>query len=428
MTILVQKKGSSHLHLASARILELKAPRLLGVLPLLDDEQGVYTRPLAAQVQPLRFEVDVWDGYEEDYRTLIESGFVNPRVVFQVVRDGQHIGLPVIRAMTADPAELFPVELQLPAPSPLRDREFAISYDQWIEEIENGVRSAPSQVYYDRTAPNENSPFGLSGPSLIDREHLDANGGFARFELPRWPDLRLEDRVLLFFRREGEAPPATPLIVVDIDQANRDLPIIPLLIAESLLMKGRFEVSCQLQDRAGNVNRGSNLLDVTVDLVGGELPPIERIEPDFVSFFGWINCASLERATREPWPDPGIPRGMRFRVPLPLEGVSVGDPVQLIWQMCRDLHGEDPISDASLLPAEPLRADGLVVMPSINELIVKEFEKVFQPGVDAFEGSVRVIYRVRTQAGPWRPSSVEVIKVSLQQPGGRVCSGPWMTT
>lgn len=416
--------------LAGNQLLELLVPRLLDALPLLDDESGIFTLPLEAQAQPLRFELRAWEGYEDDYRALTGSGYTNLQVACQAVRDQQRIGDPVIVAMVAD-SEQFRVELQLPAPSPLRDREFDIAYDLWIVDVENVARSNSTLVYYDRTAPGENAPFTFSGPALIDRDHLEANAGFARLELTRWADLRLEDQVQVFFRPTGGALPTVPTAIITITQANRLLPSIPLLIAEQLLVSGSFEVSCQLHDRAGNINRASNLLPITVDLVGGGelLLPIKRIEPDFVSIFGWINCSSLQRATLDPWPDPGIPRGMRFRVPLPQDGLSVGDPVQISWQMCRDPFGRVPISEASFLPFEPtpLRADGLVVMPFIDELIVDEFRKVFEPGRDPFEGSVNVAYRARTQAGRWRTSAVEVVNVSLQRPGGGVCSGPWIT-
>ncbi|CAK16998.1 hypothetical protein [Pseudomonas entomophila] len=430
MTILVQRNSAVSATLAGNQLLELQVPKLLDALPLLDDENGTFTLPLEAQAQPLRFELRAWEGYEDDYRTLTGSGYTNLQVACQAVRDQQRIGDPVIVAMVAD-SEQFRVELQLPAPSPLRDREFDIAYDLWIVDVGNVARSNSTLVYYDRTAPGENAPFTFSGPSLIDREHLEANAGFARLELPRWADLRLEDQVQVFFRPTGGALPALPTAIIAITQANRLLPNIPLLIAERLLVSGSFEVSCQLRDRAGNLNRASNLLPITVDLVGGEelLLPIKRIEPDFVSIFGWINCSSLQRATLDPWPDPGIPRGMRFRVPLPQDGVSVGDLVQISWQMCRDSFGRMPISEPSLLPFEPtpMRADGIVVMPFINELIVEELRKVFEPGRDPFEGSVNVAYRVRTQAGRWRTSAVEVVNVSLQRPGGGVCSGPWIT-
>lgn len=416
--------------MAGNQLLELQLPTLLDALPLLDDESGIFTLPLEAQAQPLRFELHAWEGYEDDYRTLIGSGYTNLQVACQAVRDQQRTGDPVIVAMVAD-SEQFRVELQLPAPSPLRDREFTIAYDLWIVDVENVARSCPTHVYYDRTAPGENTPFTFSGPSFIDRDHLEANAGFARLELPRWADLRLEDQVQVFFRPTGGAPPTVPTAIIAITQANRLLPNIPLLIAEQLLVSGSFDVSCQLRDRAGNINRASNVLPITVDLVGGGelLLPIKRIEPDFVSIFGWINCNSLQRATLDPWPDPGIPRGMRFRVPLPQDGVSVGDPVQISWQMCRDLSGRVPISEPSLLPLEPtpLRADGIVVMPFIDELIVDEFRKVFEPGRDPFEGSVNVAYRVRTQVGRWRTSTVDVVNVSIQRPGGGVCSGPWIT-
>lgn len=415
--------------LAGNQPLELQVPRLLDALPLLDDENGIFTLPLAVQAQPLRFELHAWDGYEDDYRMLVESGYTNLQVACQAVRDAIPIGDTVIVAMVAEP-ERFRAELELPAPSPLRDREFDIAYDLWIVDVENVVRSSSTQVYYDRTAPGENAPFTFSGPSLIDREHLDANDGSATLELQRWTDLRLEDQVLVFFRPTDGALPTVPTAVITITETNHLLPSIPLLIAEQLLVSGSFHVSCQLRDRAGNVNRASNVLSITVDLSAGGalLLPIERIVPDFVNLNGWINCKSLERSLLDPWPDPDIPRGILFRVPLPQDGVSAGDPVQIIWQMCSDLSGRVPISKPSFLPSKPslLRADGLVVMSAIDELIVEEFRKAFGPEGKPFEGSVNVAYRIQTPAGRWRTSELDSLYVSLQKSSG-VCSGPWLT-
>lgn len=409
----------------------LTAPRLLDTLPLLADEGGIHTLPLAVQYQPLRLAVDVWDSYEADYLEMLDGGSTNLRVVLQAFRDGQSIGEPVEREMQPNPSALFPIEWQIEAPTPLRDREYVIQYQYWYADVFNESTSFPSDVYYDRTSPNSGESFDVSGPDLIDRAHLDANGGFARFELPRWLDIRLEDRVSVFFQLVGGSQPGTPLKDIEIVAGNIDQDPVELLIDEALLRGGDFDVTFQLQDRAGNVNRGSSVLRVKVDL--SVVSPVlllkpKRLERTFVNLSGWINCAALDYATREPWLEP-LPKGVRFQVPLPQDGVAVGDWVQMGWHMCRDQLGMLPIEKQPVwLDEVPLRADGFLVMDRLNELIVEAFARDTDPGRTPFEGSVRVSYKIRDSAGGTRTSEDEVVRVSLR--GSSVdglCTGPWMS-
>lgn len=426
MTILIHKKGTQAAFFAGDELFALAVPRLLNVLPLMADEQGIFTLPRAQQPLPLRFEVDAWQGYVRDYQDLVGSGWVSPRVVFQAVRNGQPVGIPEVRDMTADPGDLFPLTLEMDAPAQLSDSVFTIEYDQWIEGVENEVRSDPVRVHYDRTAPQEGNPFTLSGPSLIDVAHLAANGGFARFTLPRWPDIRLEDQVHIYFRPVGGSLPAQPIATIVISAANITPATIPLLIEQNLLSDGAFEVTARLQDRAGNINLDGNSLDVQVDLGSGAID-LEKIQvhPDFISLFGHINCAALERAVVEPWPDPGIPKGLRFQVPLPQDGLQVGGVVQMSWQLCRDNWGKEPLAPVAFLPELPLRPDGFLFMDQIQELIVDELLKL--PSVPSvFDVSVRVGYRARTAAGGWRSAPDAVFWLSLQSAGGGLCAGRWM--
>ncbi|WP_248917154.1 hypothetical protein [Pseudomonas entomophila] len=426
MTILIHKKGTQAALIAGDDLFALAAPRLLNVLPLMADEQGIFTLPRAQQPLPLQFEVEAWQGYARDYQDLVNAGWVSPRVVFQAVRDGQRVGDAVVSAMTANPGDLFPVTLAIQAPAPLTDAIFNIEYDQWIEGVENDVRSGSARVHYDRQAPNEGNPFTLSGPSRIDAEHLAANGGFARFTLPRWPDIHLEDQVQIYFRPVGGVAPAQPIATIVISAANITPATIPLLIEQELLSDGAFEVTARLQDRAGNINLDGTRLDVQVDLGSGavDLKKIQ-VHAEFISLFGHINCAALERAVVEPWPDPGIPKGLRFQVPLPQDGLQVGGVVQMSWQLCRDNWGKEPLAPVAFLPAMPLRPDGYLLMDQIQELIVDELLKI--PSVpNVFDVSVRVGYRARTAAGGWRSAPDAVFWLSLQSAGGGLCAGRWM--
>lgn len=427
MTVLIHKKGIQAVSFAGGEPFALAEPRVLNALPLTTDEQGVFTLPRAQQSQPLRFEVDAWQGYELDYQELVDRGWPTPRVAFQAVRNGQPIGSVVVKEMTADPRNLFPVTLEIEVPIPLVDAVFSIEYDQWIERVENDVRSDPVEVHYDRQAPYQGSSFTLSGPSLIDATHLASNGGFARFTLPRWSDIRLEDQVDIYFRPVGGAMPAQPITTITISPANIVPETIALLIEQGRLVDGDFEVTARLRDRAGNLNLDGNRLDVQVDRGTGivDLKSIQ-VADGFISPWGHINCAALDRTRVEPWPDPGVPKGLRFQVPLPQSGLQVGDPAQMSWQLCSDQWGRVPIASAELLPETPLRADGFLVMEQVQERIVDELLKL--PSVPSvFDVSVRVGYRVRTTTG-WRSAAEEVFWLSLQVAGGGLCAGRWKSS
>ena len=425
MTILIHKKGTQAASIAGDELFALAVPRLLNVLPPMADEQGIFTLPRAQQPLPLRFEVDAWQGYARDYQDLVDAGWVSPRVVFQAVRNGQPVGTPQVREMTADPQGLFPVTLEMDAPAQLSDSVFAIEYDQWIEGVENDIRSAPVRVHYDRTAPNQSNPFTLSGPSLIDAAHLTANGGFARFTLPRWPDIRLEDQVHIYFRPVDEALPAQPIATIVISAENITPTTISLLIERNLLRDGTFEVTARLQDRAGNTNLDGSSLNVQVDIGSGavDLKKIQ-IHPEFINLFGHINCAALARAEVEPWPDPEIPKGLRFQIPLPQRTLQVGDPVQMSWQLCSDKFGKVPIMPVEFLPEMPLRPDGFLFMDRIQELIVDVLSTLpTVPGV--FDVSVLVGYRTRTLGGGWQSAPTKKFWLSLQTSGSSMCADRW---
>lgn len=448
------------------------APRIEGLLPLLEDEDGIPRLPRALQNQPVRMLVDAWSWYDSDYQAQIETGNLLPQIVFTMLRNGEPIGLPRVMAMAPDAASMFPVTLEVPAQVPPQEGVFSYQFAYFIRSAEesNAVTSDAAGVRHDRTAPNGWEQIMISGPALIDRAHLDANGGRARFELPQWGDIKLEDEVLLFAQPFDDVTlPLTPILTSRVTPAELEQASLALLIDEAMLVNGRYRVSCHLQDRSGNVNRFSQVLDVTVDLDAQVQPllPIETLTP-YVSIFGWINCQSLEQVRLDAAanPPPAV-AGLKFRVPLPQEGVQVGDRVELAWQVSWDRFGEDPIAAIVHLPAVPLPATGELLMPQINTLLLEAMDRVVvlkqeriellrrlhaagnlteaelilnagklglaldklrvlvaQTGTTQppMEGSVQVGYRVSAAAG--RRLSAKPLSVfsSLQKPGGAWCN------
>lgn len=410
--------------------LSLSRLRLLGVLPILEDEDGIATLPREKQSQPLHFEIDAWDGYLVDYNILIESGFIAPEMVFQVLWDDKPVGSPVSKVMPADPADpsVFPVVLQVPAEYLGGEGVFGVRYELWFKDVENEVRSSTVHVRIDRTAPNQGDKLLLSGPGTINAAHLLGNNGSALFTLKTWPDIRLEDSVHLYFQKfEDVTLPPEAIQMFSVNSANKSQSPFELLLDESLLRKGRYRVFCHLYDRSGNINRWSNVLDVNVE-VSGLFAPVEDIQP-YVSLFGWINCESLKHAAAQPGSEQEVERrGLKFRVPLPQTGLEVGDRVQLSWQLCSDTVGAFPVdTEPDYLPRTPvaITADGYLFMNRINELIIEKLSD-YSP----MEASVRVGYRVERTPGRWRASEYSIFGISLEKPGNppAVCNGRWPDT
>lgn len=262
-----------------ANILMLRVVRVLGLLELLPDEENVPTLSQAAQTSRLRVEIDKWGSYETEYIYLVDMGYTSPEVVFQMLWDGVEVGETVTKAMTKDPAGLFPVALEMPQFLLEAEGVSRVSYRRWIRYIENKSTADPQLIRIDKSAPNLRSPCPLQGPddnvSVIDQAYLDLNGQRAIFFLDRWPDIRLEDEVLLYLTPVDEVgSPTNPIARQRVDASNKGLDPFPASIPAASLSNGFYRLFCRLRDRTGNIGPPSILLPVKVSLGGGiQLPP-----------------------------------------------------------------------------------------------------------------------------------------------------------
>lgn len=261
-------------------VLDLKKPRPLGTLRVLDDEEGIQTLPLIAQVTPLRIEIDAWDEYAEDYQEMVERGYT-PEVFLQVIWNGELVSSPVMKVMTKDPAEIFPIQLRVPQSLLVAEGISWVSHRQWINYVYNEFDARPVAIRVDKTAPNFGNPCPLLGPdknvTLIDQAYLEQNNQRATFLLSRWADIRLDDRVFLYAVPVSDVgTPSEPVVVTVVDASNKPLNPFPVSIERDRLSTGRYRVFCRLMDRSGNQGPDSLILDVRVELgTGGRLPPPE---------------------------------------------------------------------------------------------------------------------------------------------------------
>lgn len=260
-------------------VLSLKIPRIIGLLPLLADEDSIPSLPQSAQASPLQLEIDRWDGYAAEYKALILQGYTEPKVYVQALWNGLEVGEATCHELLKDPAALFPIVTYLPQFLLTTGGVASVSYKRWIQYIDNMTYSDPQRIRIDKTAPNFGNPCPLQGPdknvAVIDQAYLDRNNQRAIFFLDRWSDIRLEDQVLIFAARvEDVGSPAEPLVTQTVDFSSKPMDPFPAAIAGELLSNGRYRLFCRLKDRTGNISPPSLLLDVLVNLGGGvQLPP-----------------------------------------------------------------------------------------------------------------------------------------------------------
>lgn len=259
-------------------LLSLKVPRIIGLLPLLADEEAIPTLSQFAQASPLRVEIDLWGGYVAEYKALIELGYEQPEVLVQAIWNGIDVGDATSYELVKDPAELFPIVMELPQYLLTAEGVASVSYKRWIRYVDNITYSDPQRIRIDKTAPNFGNPCPLQGPdknvAVIDQAYLDRNNQQAIFFLDRWSDIRLEDQVLVFVARvQDVGSPAEPLVIQVVNPSTKPSEPFPVAIAGELLSNGRYRLFCRLKDRTGNLGPPSLLLDVLVNLGGGAQLP-----------------------------------------------------------------------------------------------------------------------------------------------------------
>ncbi|WP_460418286.1 hypothetical protein [Pseudomonas sp. microsymbiont 2] len=275
MSRLVTAKGKGSILSAQPSEIILAAPVPVGVLPLLDDENGALTLALEKQIVTLPFRVKAWEEYESDYRQLIESGYESPRLEFQPFWNDRTVGEVVQWDMTPSIDEdengerFIPVDLSVPA-SIFVPGEGRLKFEVWVDEIFNRELSPEARVRIDQMAPNMGRPCPLreDNVTVIDEAYLEQNGNKATFKIDRWDDIRLEDKVQLFLLDSSVSDttnlPFNPSCEVDVNVDNKRQNPFLVDVPAAKLTNGMFRVVCRLLDRSGNVGVQSPSLDVQV--------------------------------------------------------------------------------------------------------------------------------------------------------------------
>lgn len=298
---------------------KLSAP---AALPLLADESGIQTIALADQTRPLAVRIErAWPGYEQDYfeGAILHFDLLWESAVSVGPLPGAVVGSWEV-PMTADPADLFPLNAAVPEPYLRTQGVYGVSYRVWITEVLNPETSVPILVYLDKTAPNNgqagNPPALNENTRTIDQAYLARNNDRLIVRVQLWPDARLEDVVEIFLE-PSKGPLFDPLARVQIQQSHKDQGLVELVInGDDVRRKanGARVLYYWLRDRAGNRGAISLALPLTVNVA----LPIELPAPQVpLAVDGLID---LEDARR----------GVQVHIPRIADALS-GDTLQAYW-------------------------------------------------------------------------------------------------
>lgn len=229
--------------------------------------------PVEFQGQPLTVGVPrAWEGYEN------ESSF---HIDFEFYWDGKLVG-SVRRLPPFDPISHFPVLYDIPVEHFSTAGTRTLFYRGVLEDG-NYAGSPEILVEIDHRAPNSDNPGSalIFPPEVVvngvTQAWLAANGDQLTVEVPRWPDMKLEDRVLLYWGGPFEPEPVVEL-VIDSSHLQPGTPIEASYPGDVLRAYGNGQLRGYyvLADRAGNRNDPSPPVAIEViDLpaVPRELPP-----------------------------------------------------------------------------------------------------------------------------------------------------------
>lgn len=293
-------------------------------LPLLADESGIQTIALADQTRPLAVRIErAWPGYEQDYfdGAILHFDLLWESAISSAPPGG---GGTVVGSwevpMTADPADLFPLNAAIPEPYLRTQGVFRVAYRVWITEVLNPETSAPILVYLDKTAPNNgqagNPPALNENTSTIDQAYLVRNNDRVVVRVELWPDARLEDVVEMFLE-PSKGPLFDPLARVQIQQSHKDQGFVELLIRGDDVRRkanGARVLYYWLMDRAGNRGAISLALPLTVNVALPIVLPAPQVP---LAVDGLID---LEDARR----------GVQVHIPRIADARS-GDTLQAYW-------------------------------------------------------------------------------------------------
>ncbi len=181
----------------------------------------------------------------------------------------------------------------------------------------------------------------------------------------------------------------------------------------------RFTVPWSIIESVGNdprlptfywVSNGVNRQRSPDTLVQVAIRPVEGLQP--VSFpdatiWGWINCEA------QPW------KGIRVKIPGDAALLAAGDLVEMSWQLCRDVVGEDPMGELVFFPPHELTAseaaEGVV-------LLMDRFVELVLP-LGAKDGSANAGYRLTKLDGTPGTAANKFVRISIAGPDCVICDG-----
>ncbi|WP_175652248.1 hypothetical protein [Pseudomonas sp. Marseille-P9899] len=224
----------------------LEIPGVLAPLP----GHAASVLPVAMQGQPLSVEAtNPWPEFEDDPNVWMQFGLYVDGVIVDIVEL-----LPPYDAATQ-----FPVRFTVPADKLAVPHIYTLFYRVLFEDF-NWADSVPVLLEVDHRAPNGDNPGEpLIFPPEVIRDGvteawLALNGDRLRVEVPRWPDMQLEDEVLLYWGGTNESVPVGRL-VIDSSHLVPGTVIEFHYLGDTLREKGggTHHGYYRLSDRAGNL-------------------------------------------------------------------------------------------------------------------------------------------------------------------------------
>ncbi|AZE77263.1 hypothetical protein [Pseudomonas synxantha] len=298
-------------------------------LPLLNDEQA-YTIPLSAQAADLPVQVQtLWgggDGLDPGEITTISFYWDSESDPFDI----QTLTAPYDERDLPVTGYVPQIKLNAPGLHLLR-------YTVMLVPGDTAGPSNPILINIDTQAPNQNNRGApLMFPAQIDAQgvtdlYLDANDDQVVAEVPRWPDIRLEDEVVCdLVRLPLNRDKARRRVLADavarttITQAHLDGARIELIFTGDVLRNhdnGEYNARYFLADRALNEGPPSRTSVLLIDLT----PTPTLLRPIEVPQLAIDGLIDLEDAR-----DPGPPGGVYMHI-LEVVGAAPGDILEPFW-------------------------------------------------------------------------------------------------
>lgn len=326
-----KRPSATYSHAHGRASLRIAAPPVVPppyALPLLSDETA-FTIPRLAQAEDLPVEVTVlWGGsdtLDPGEITLIHFYWDNEPTPF----DTQSIEAPYDASDL--PVVGFVPQIKLDSPG-----LHLLRYEVELVPGNPAELSDPILINLDKEAPNQNNRGGpLIFPLDVQRDgvtdaYLASNGDRVVAEVPRWPDMRLEDRVdgylsLLALRNKRSLRNRFVDVVatVTINQLHKDGAPIELVFEGDELRahaNGEYNAHYYLTDRADNEGPPSRISILLIDLT----PTPTLLRPVDVPQLLIDGLIDLE--------DARAPGGVYMEIP-EVFGSAAGDVLQPFWNL-----------------------------------------------------------------------------------------------